>query len=407
MARNSGFVVQQALPGVARARASGLMHAGFTARDQKRVRLNDGQWATEFINCSYLGLDVHPAVVAGAKRVLDDFGVHFCCARSRLTIGPNEALEAELSSLFRGRAITFPTVTSAHMSVLPLIASGLLLPPGLSKRTRMVFDKRAHASMQYLRPILAEEAAHVGVIPHNDLHALEAEAKAAKDAGQTLVYLADGVYSMGGVCPLPEVLALAERYGFVLYLDDAHGTSIFGAHGEGFARGAIRGELPENVILAFSLAKGFGCNGGGLVLPTSWQEELVRQFGTTYAFSAPLDFSIVGAALEAVKLHRDGTVEQLQKALRARVAQFDAVIGAETRDFSPIRRIAVGDEQAAIALGEHLLARGFLVSVAFFPVVPRAEAQLRVCLSVHHTAADVQGLAEALASARSDSAKIA
>ncbi|MBE2249198.1 MAG: aminotransferase class I/II-fold pyridoxal phosphate-dependent enzyme [Myxococcus sp.] len=400
-------MIGEAEAGIAEATELGLMHTSFSARDGRVVTLPGGHQAVEFINCSYLGLDTWPQLIAGAKRALDDFGVHFCCARSRLTIEPNVRLEAELSELFRGHAITFPTVTAAHMSVLPTLASGRLLPGSVRSKTRFIFDKHAHASMQFLRPIIAAEASAVTTIAHNDLQALEDEAKAADRAGETPVYLADGVYSMGGLCPLPELVELSEKWGIVLYLDDAHGTSIFGRHGEGSVRGAWDGDLPETVIVNFSLAKGFGCNGGGVLLPSKWQADRVRRFGMTYGFSAPLDFSIVGAALESTKLHRDGTVERLQRELRARVARFDERVGSDTRNFSPIRRVVIGDEAECRAVGARLLERGYLVSTAFFPVVARGKAQLRVCLGVDHTDAQIDGFAEALDASRAALARTA
>ncbi len=399
-ARNTSFVVHAAESGIARGRALGLMHTHFSSRDGKRVTLPGGREVVEFINCSYFALDTHPRVLAAARAVLDRFGVHFCCARTRLSIEPNVALEHELSALFRGHAITFPSVTTAHMSTLPLLASGVLLPEGYPRRTRLVFDRHAHASMQYLRPIVAEEADAVTVIGHNDLGALEAECRDAAARGQTVVYLADGVYSMGGVCPLPELVALSRRYPLALYLDDAHGTSVFGRNGEGYARGAFDGPLPEHVFITYSLAKGFGCNGGGVLLPSEWQAQRVRAFGMTYAFSAPLDFSVVGAALAAAELHRDGTVESLQQLLRSRVARLDALVGTGSPHFSPIRTIPIGDEDEALSLGEALLERGFLPSVAFFPVVARGQAILRLCMSVQHTDAQLEGFAAALAEVR-------
>lgn len=407
MARNTKFVIGEAEAGIAEAAELGLMHTHFTARDGRVVTLPDGHDAVEFINCSYLGLDTHPLLIEGAKRAVDEFGVHFCCARSRLTIEPNVQLEAQLSELFRGHAITFPSVTAAHMSVLPTLASGGLLPSSVRTRTRFVFDKQAHASMQFLRPIIAAEANSVTTIGHNDLQALEDEAKAADAAGETVVYLADGVYSMGGLCPLPELVELSEKWGIVLYLDDAHGTSIFGRLGEGSVRGAWDGDLPETVIITYSLGKGFGCNGGGVLLPTKWQADRVRRFGMTYGFSAPLDFSVVGAALEAVKLHTDGTVARLQKELRARVARFDEQVGTDARDFSPIRRVVIGDEGVCRSLGARLLEQGYLVSTAFFPVVPRGKAQLRVCLGVNHTDAQIDGFAKCLAESREALARTA
>jgi 7-keto-8-aminopelargonate synthetase-like enzyme len=191
------------------------------------------------------------------------------------------------------------------------------------------------------------------------------------------------------------VLALSKRLGFSLYIDDAHGTSIFGARGEGTVLQRLGGVLPENVTLTFSLSKGYGCNGGGVLLPTREAESRVRTFGTTYAFSAPLDFSMVGAALAALEVHRDGRLTTLQEALRARVALFDRLVGREL-PFSPIRMVEVGDEARAIELGDALKARGFFVSTTFFPVVARGNAMLRVCIGVGHTEAELRGLVEAL-----------
>lgn len=401
--RNVHSMIRQAREHYERSIHRGLMQVTLRARHGKRVVLEDGSEATEFINCSYLGLDEHPAVVEAAARVVRDWGVHFCCARSRFSIGPNAELEEGLSALFRGHAITFPSVTSAHMSALPLLAAGALLPPtrraGAEGPVRMIFDRFAHASMQFLRPLLAEDAEVVG-IPHNDLEALAAEAQAAHAAGQTPVYVADGVYSMGGTCHLDDVLALAREHEIFLYIDDAHGTSIFGERGEGYAVGAQPGPLPENLIVTFSLAKGFGTNGGGVVVPAAWQEALIRSFGQTYAFSAPLDFSIQAAALASLELHNDGTVRALQERLRDRVARFDAQMPERPAAYSPIRMVPLPSPDAAIDVADALKARGFFVTVALFPVVPKKSPQLRICLSVGHTDEDIDGLCAALAEER-------
>ncbi|MBI5546438.1 MAG: aminotransferase class I/II-fold pyridoxal phosphate-dependent enzyme, partial [Deltaproteobacteria bacterium] len=390
--RNTAFVVEQAKAHIARAVGHQLMHLSIRRRRGKRVVLPDGREVVEFINCSYLGLDTRQEVIAAAKDVLDGWGVHFCCARSRFSIDPNRELEERLSRwMGGGRAITFPSVTSAHMSTLPLVASGVLLP-GPRRRVRLIFDRFAHASMQYLKPILAVEA-RVTTLCHNDLAGLEREARAARRCGEAAVYVADSVYSMGGVCPLDEVVEMSRRLGFGLYLDDAHGTSIFGARGEGYVLSRTGGVLPDNAILTFSLAKGFGCNGGGVLVPDSQRERLVRSFGQTYAFSAPLDFSVQGAALAALALHEDGTVAGLQKRLRDNVALLDEELLQTGLPFSPIRMVMIGSEDEAIRVGAELLEAGFFVSVAMFPVVPRGRAQLRLCVGVGHTKAQIRDLA--------------
>lgn len=391
---NTSLVVKYFEPAYAAAVRSQLMQVTIKDRRGKTVTLPDDRDVVEFINCSYLGLDLHPEVVAGAQRVIGEWGVHFCCARSRFSIEPQRQLEAGLSELFRGRAITFPSVSNAHLSVLPLIASGVLLKPGKLRKVRLIFDRFAHASMQFLKPILATNA-RIETIGHNDLDELRDQVRDAYAHGERAVYLADGVYSMGGLCPVKEVLAMAHELDFQLYLDDAHGTSIFGERGEGFVVCQLDGELPDNLIVNFSLAKGFGCNGGGVVVPTHWQESLVRSFGQTYVFSGPLDFSIVGAALVALQLHRNGTTGVLQKELRERVSLFTGA-SVDDRSFSPIQMVAVGDASRAITYGERLIDRGYFVSVTFFPIVPINGSQLRICLTAGHTREQVLGLKQAL-----------
>lgn len=372
----------------------GLMQVTLRGRDGKRVVLPDGREVTEFVNCSYLGLDTHPDVIAAAREVVGEWGVHFCCARSRFTIGPNGELEEGLSQLFGGRAITFPSVTSAHMSTLPLLAAGELFPDGQHRSVRLIFDRFAHASMQYLKPVLAQDAT-VTSIPHNDMAALRAQLEEARAAGETGVYVTDGVYSMGGVCPLPEALALAEELDAWLYVDDAHGTSIYGERGVGFLLSQTGAVLPRRVIATYSLAKGFGTNGGGVLVPTEAQEQLIRSFGQTYAFSAPLDFSIVAAALAALELHHDGSVAELQRDLRAKVARFDRARGLDL-PFSPIRMVPLSSSDEALRAGERLIDEGFFVTVAMYPVVPRDQPQLRVCVTSAHSEDEVDGLTDAL-----------
>ena len=398
--RNTAQVVEQAQPHYARAVGAGLMQVNMTRRRGKVVTLPDGRDVVEFVSCSYLGLDTHPEVIAGARRVLEDYGVHFCCARSRFSIDPTRELEEGLSRLFGARAITFPSVTSAHMSALPLLASGVLLDGEAGHPVRLLVDRQAHASMQFMRPVLAEEAA-IETVPHNDVDALRDKAKAARARGEVPVYVADGVYSMGGVFPVEAVFSVASELEMPLYVDDAHGTSIFGERGEGYVLSHAPATRPRNLFVNFSLAKGYGTNGGGIVVPTARQESLVRSFGQTYAFSGPLDFAIVGAALVVLRMHEDGTVRRMQPGLWRNVERFDPTVPAGDVP-TPIKMVVVGDPDRALRLGEALLARGFFVSTAFFPVVPRHRAQLRVCLTAAHTPEQLDGLKHALAAAQAE-----
>jgi len=393
--QNKAFVRKYSEALVARAEASGLMHTAMSARN-KQTLLSNGSELVSFTNCSYLGLDTDPAMIRSAQASLETWGLHYCCARSRFSTQDLFDLEEGLGGLFGGRAVTFPSVTSCHYSVLPLIASGLLLKDSNpdSKPVRMVFDRFAHASMQALIPMVSEEAI-VTRIPHNDMDALVRELDAADSAGEACVYLCDGVYSMGGTAPLAQLFELMETRNLFLYIDDAHGTSIFGDRGEGYVASHLRGPWPSRLFANFSLAKGFGCNGGGIVVPSEEVEKCIRRYGQTYAFSGPLDFAMVGAALVCLEYHLSGRVKQLQKELRRKVAIIDnELFPGRTQPFSPIRMIEVGDEEMLLAVGEALIERGFFVPTVFFPVVPRGRGQLRLCVTVDHKDADLVAVAQ-------------
>lgn len=396
--RNTNFVVNNSFSTYRDAINKNLMQVSIKGREGKVVIMPDGQEVVEFINCSYLGIDQHPKVIAAGKSIEDYWGVNFCCARSRFSVEPMRLLEEELSELFRGRAIVFPSVTTTHISVMPLLASGILFNSEGSyhqdNKVRMIFDRFAHSSMQFLKPILAEEAT-IATIPHNNLEALVKEVKQAKQLNETAVYVADGIYSMGGLCPIDELLKLAEELDFYLYIDDAHGTSIIGDAGEGSIMSKIQGNIPSHLILTFCLSKGFGCNGGGVLLPSRMQENLIRCYGQIYAFSAALDFSIINACREAIKLHKDGTVKLLQNKLKENIALYDQLMGLNL-PFSPIRMINIGNEHEAIKATQELVNKGFFTSVAFFPIVPRNQAQIRICLSATHTKEQIEALTIAI-----------
>jgi 7-keto-8-aminopelargonate synthetase-like enzyme len=392
--RNTPFVIKEAAASYDRAIRGGLMQVSIQARDGKRVLLPDGRWVVEFVNCSYLGLDLHPRVIEASKSVPDDWGMNFCCARSRFSIEPQRLLEEELSTLYRGRVITFPSTSAAHISIMPLLASGVLTTDGGTHRMCIIFDQFAHSSMQYLKPVLATEA-RVETVPHNSLSDLRERVTAAKERGEVPVYVADGIYSMGGLCPARELLDMAEELDFYLYIDDAHGMGIFGERGEGLVLQEIDGDIPDRLILTFSLSKGFGAYGGGLAVPHHWQERLIRSYGQIYSFSAAQTFQAVHACRAVVELHRDGTVVKRQAVLRDRVALFDQLMG-EPRPFSPIRMVRIGDEDAALSAAEQLLDAGYYASVVFFPIVRRQSAQLRLCLAANHSEADIRGVVAAL-----------
>ncbi|MBP1876656.1 7-keto-8-aminopelargonate synthetase-like enzyme [Ensifer adhaerens] len=345
----------------------------------------------DFVRCSYLGLDNHPKIIDGAIEALISYGaLHWSCARTRLNFAIIGELEAALGELFGARVIAFSTVLAANMSALPLIASGHLTG---GVKPLMVFDRLAHATLAYHKGTLAGET-QVETIGHNDVEALEALCRKYP----AVAYICDGVYSMGGSIDLAPLKRLQEQYGLFLYVDDAHGISIFGDNGEGYARSQFGDALGERTIIAASLGKGFGASGGLLMLGTAHQEQLFRRFAVAHAFSASLNVAAIGAACASQALHRTAELKTLQLELQSRIALFDCLVPTAQRGSSlPIRTVEIGDELRAIAAARTLLDRGFYTSAIFFPTVARGRAGLRICPTAGHSEGDIKAIGAAIA----------
>jgi 7-keto-8-aminopelargonate synthetase-like enzyme len=392
--RNTASLIHTSAPHFTAAHSKGLMalYARPLAGRNAEIRSARGKTriVTDFVRCSYLGLDNHPVIAAGAMAAVLDYGtLHWSCARTRLNFAALGTLEEALSDLFGARVITYTTVLAANMSALPLIASGALTE---GVKPVMVFDRLAHATLAFNKPVVAEET-DVRTIAHNDLAALEEIC----EAHPCVAYICDGVYSMGGNAPIAELLELQRRYGLFLYIDDAHGVSIFGEKGAGFARSQMPGGLGDRTIVAASLGKGFGASGGILMLGTAPQEEIFRRFAIAHAFSASINVAAIGAAMASQSLHRTDELRHRQQRLAANIALFDELVPtAQSGSTLPIRTVLIGDELAAINAARRVLVAGSYVSAIFFPTVASGRAGLRICPTADHTVDEIKALAAAI-----------
>ncbi|AUW46192.1 aminotransferase class I/II-fold pyridoxal phosphate-dependent enzyme [Rhizobium leguminosarum] len=392
--RNTAGLISHASPHFAAAHFDGLMALYVHPSDGRAVELPISEHRSErvvdFVRCSYLGLDNHPSIIEGAIETVRRYGtLHWSCARTRLNFAVLGDLEDALSDLFGARVITYTTVLAANLSALPLIASGVLTG---GKKPVMVFDRLAHATLAFNKPVVAEEC-EVRTIGHNDLQALEEICR----RNETVAYVCDGVYSMGGCAPIEELRELQKQYGLFLYIDDAHGISIFGERGEGFARSQMPEGLGERTIIAASLGKGFGASGGMLMLATAFQEEIFRRFALAHAFSASINVAAIGAALASQSLHRTPELGVRQRALAEHISLFDELVPtAQAGSRLPIRTVVVGDELAAIGAARLVLDSGYYTSAIFFPTVAKGRAGLRICPTAGHTASEVRDVATAI-----------
>jgi 7-keto-8-aminopelargonate synthetase-like enzyme len=352
-------------------------------------RQSDGHRFINMISCSYLGLHSHPWVLEGARAAIDSEQT-FALSASRLRIRFSiiDELEAGLSELYRARCVSAISTSVASAAVLPLIASGHLTDDGEPRV--MVFDKFAHFSLNYIKPICADEAP-VYTSPHNDLNYLEDMCKKHK----RVAYVADGAYSLGGIAPVKELMELQDRYGLMLLFDEAHSLSMHGERGEGIVRSMMPDELNPLTIIVASLGKAFGASGGLIMLGPEKHYDVLMRFGGPLAWSKPQNAPTIGACLGSLRVHNSPELAARQQQLRDNAALFDSLISTpQAGTLTPIRLIRTGEDAKAIGLSRQILERGYYTSAVFFPVTARGEAGLRIMLRSDNDPDDIRSFCD-------------
>lgn len=362
-------------------------------RDGKVITLDDGRKMVEFVSCSYLGLETHPALKKAVVDAIERFGVQVSVARTRVKVDLFPQLEARLNDIMHGaHTLTFNAVTPCHIAVLPLLASGTLPHFTFSKKPYFIMEKTAHATLQINRGLL-QQFGEVVRFDFQDKARIEEAFRYAASQGLTPISVSDSVGSMGGVAPVAHIVRLAHQYDGYAYIDDAHGTSIYGEYGSGYVMSCLGHRLDERIIIAGSLSKAFGSHGGFIACRNAETIKFIKTYGTTYAFGGPPSLPGIAACVAAADLHLDGTVAARQEKLQNVIRYFDEVFGkidiVNRGTTMPIRGILIGNEDLAITMCKKLHDRGFATTVAMYPTVEEGHAILRCALSALHESGQI------------------
>lgn len=355
-------------------------------------RLRDVRTGHEFLNlssCSYLGLNSHPTVVGTGIEVLREQGITgLAMAEFRIRLDAMRRLEDELSALFGCYVMPSISCGSISSAVLPLLASGHLTDTGPMV---VVFDKFAHFSMNFVKPVVADEA-KVITCPHNDMQFLEDVCKTYP----RVAYVCEGAYSVGGMADLKGMQALQERYGLYLYIDDSHALSVQGANGEGYARSVFT-ELNDKTMVVASIAKAFGSTGGIAMIGTSRKYDFLYRSGPL-GWSQGLRTAAVGTSLGSIAVHRTPELGRRQRQLAQNIEIFDRRF--KCRDVrgtgGHIKFVLTRDNDRAVRLATQLYERGYYCSAMFFPIVAKDQAGVRLMLRGDMTSAMTEEFSSAL-----------
>jgi 7-keto-8-aminopelargonate synthetase-like enzyme len=383
-----------------RAFEEGLTGHVITARNGKQVTLTDGSEAVEFVSCSYLGLESHPDLIAAATEAMRVFGLHFSTSRNRGRPPYLAELENLLSVMYGGAQVAaFTSVSNVHLGLLPLLGAGALPSyPVSDAGVAFLVEKTAHASIQVIRGVL-EQIGPTRRFDMTDPAALPGAVHEVAATGRTPIVLVDGVGSMGGLIDVASMLAILEPFGGHLYVDDAHGVSIDGPLGAGYAFEALGGTLPPHVVLAGSLSKAFGGAGGFAVVPSNDDMRVLRKFANPLVFGHSIMLPMLAANVAAARLHVNGQVAELQQRLWHNAAEFDrltagSLVNAGLR--SPVRGAVFDTEEEAFAAARRLKQAGVLILPAFYPTVARGTGLMRFAVSALHQQSDLETAARAL-----------
>ncbi|VAH18171.1 unnamed protein product [Triticum turgidum subsp. durum] len=288
-----------------------------------------------------------------------------------------------------------PTGFSANMAVMTALGSisSLLAvgrKPAKDERIAIFSDALNHASIiDGIRLIERQQEAVVFVYKHCDMSHLDFLLSSCSIKKKVVV--TDSLFSMDGdFAPLPELVELRRKYGFLLVIDDAHGTLVCGDNGGGVPE-LLECESGIDISVG-TLSKAAGCQGGFVACSTRWKS-LIQSRGRSFIFSTALPVPVVASVQAALHVSRK---ERWRRSLVWRHVQYFASL-TKLNITSPIISIVVGSEEAALRAGRHMLRSGFHVTPIRPPTVPPNSCRLRITLSASHSSDDIKRLVDALA----------
>jgi len=334
----------------------------------------DGHSVVNLSSNNYLGLTTHPALRERALDAIRSFGVGTGSVRP---IAGTMALHMELER----RLAAFKHTEAAVVFQSGFTANAGTVASLLGRDDVIVSDELNHASIIDGARL---SRATIKVFPHGDAAAARAIVADLPRTQKTLI-ITDGVFSMDGdLGALPALCDVADAFGCLMMVDDAHASGVFGRQGRGTVdHFGMHGRVH---IQVGTLSKAIGAL-GGYVAGSRALIDFLHHKARPFLFSTSHPPSVTATCLAALDLLEsdDSLIQRLWDNTRFFKAGLTA-LGLDTgRSESPITPVMVGDAALAMRLSDRLFELGVFAQGIGFPTVAKGKARIRTIVTATHT----------------------
>jgi glycine C-acetyltransferase len=347
--------------------------------EQKARTSIDGRSVVNLSSNNYLGLTTHPKLRERALDATRRFGVGSGSVRTIAgTMQIHMELEQKLAEFKRTEAaVVFQSGFTANAGTVSSL---------LGRDAVIVSDELNHASIIDGARL---SRASIKVFPHRNVAAARRIVEAIPRGTQTLI-ITDGVFSMDGdLGAVPELCDVADAFGCIMMVDDAHASGVFGSHGRGTVdHFAMHGRVDVQVG---TLSKAIGALGGYVAGSRALIEFLYHR-ARPFLFSTSHPPSVAAACLAAIEVleQEPELIARLWNNTRFFKAGLQAAGFDTGRSESPITPVIVGDAARAMALSDRLFEKGVFAQGIGFPTVPQGKARVRTIVTATHSSEELQ-----------------
>jgi len=359
--------------------------------EQAAVCTFDGKKVINLASNNYLGLTTHPKLREAALEATRKYGVGSGAVR---TIAGTMSIHMELEE----KIARFKNVEACVVFQSGFAANAGTVSAILSKDDFIISDLLNHASIIDGARL---SRAKILVFRHKDMAHAEEQLASVKESPGKKLLISDGVFSMDGdVGPLPALCDLAEKYGAIMMVDDAHASGVLGRNGRGTVdHFNVHGRVD---IQVGTLSKAIGAL-GGYVCGTRDLIDFLYHRARPFLFSTSHPPSVAATCIAAFDVLEDEPerIEKLWKNTRFWKRELGLIgfdIGGKSTPASetPITPIIIGDGKLAMDFSRDLFNEGVLGTGITFPTVPEGKARIRTIVTATHTEAELEQALEAL-----------